>query len=328
MGLFQRAGRQGDLPELDPAFGDPAGRRLITDTERRDWRAVHTFLGAVGDPDDLDFYVRLCADVVGVQAWAGEWDAAEPHAQLPALIRGAHAIRWAWWARGGAYASETTSAQFRIFHRRLLLAQAYLTEATTRNADDPTAWAQLITCGMGLSLDLEHAWHAFREATARQRWHIGAHQAMLTVLCAKWQGSHEEMFRFARETASTAPPETGLASLVADAHVELWLALERDADDSQGYLRRPEVVADLHAAAGASIRHPAYRRRPGWQGDLNRFATAFWLAEQYDPAAEIFDVLSDLCGHRHWQYVSGNPAAAYAKARAECYAKRTAGVPR
>jgi hypothetical protein len=319
MGLFQRESRH--VPTLDPALGDPAATRLLSDLERRDWRAVHEFLRTVADPDELAFHVGLCSRAKGLQAWVGEWIDAEPRSYLPMLVRGVHTIGWAWLARGNALGKDTSEAQFRIFHRRLRMAHEYLTEAAARNPDDPTAWSELIVCGVGLALGVDEAWRRFREAVARYRWHLGAHHGLFMQLCLKWGGSDELMHRFAEETAATAPPATGLAVLVADAHVERWLYLSREGD-GRVHLRRPETRADLHAAADRSVRHPAYRRRLGWQTDHNALAMPFWIAQEYDAAAGLFDVLGDQVTERPWSYLVGTPAEAYARARDDTYRKR------
>jgi hypothetical protein len=314
-----------DVPTLDPALGDPAGARLLADLQRRDWRAVHELLSAVDDPDDLHFYVSLISPAKGLQAWIGEWADAMPRSYLPMLVRGAHAVEWAWLARGMALAKDTSAAQFRIFQRRLRLADECLTEAAARNPDDPTAWSELIVCGVGMGLGVDEASRRFREAVARHRWHIDAHAGLFMQLCRKWGGSDELLHRFAAETAETAPPDTGLAVLVADAHVECWLFINRDGG-GRDHMRRPETRADLHSAADRSVRHSGYRRRLGWQSDHNLLAMSFWLAEEYDAAAEMFDVLGDQVTTWPWNYLGGTPAQAGARVRDDTYRKRTATV--
>ena len=323
MGPFRRESPH--IPILDPTLGDPAAARLLDDLRRRDWRALHEFLRAVDDPDDLAFYIGLCSRTKGLQAWVGEWADAEPRSNLPMLVRGAHAIEWAWLARGTALARDTSVAQFRIFQRRLRLADGYLTEAANRDPHDPTAWSELIVCAVGMGLGLEETQRRFGEAVARHRWHVGAHGRLFMQLCAKWGGSDELMHRFAEETAVAAPPATGLAVLVAEAHVERWLVINRGGDGRE-YLRRPETLADLHTAAGRSVRHPAYRRRLGWQRDHNMLALPFWLAGAYDAAAELFDVLGDQVTAWPWSYLGGTPVAAFARARDDTYRRRTAGA--
>src|SRR5690348_9724572 len=98
--MFRRSSKS--VPTLDPTLGDPAAARLLADLERRDWRAVHEFLRTVDDPDHLQFYVELTTRTKGLQAWAGEWAEAEPRSHLPMLVRGVHAVQWAWLGRGAA----------------------------------------------------------------------------------------------------------------------------------------------------------------------------------------------------------------------------------
>jgi hypothetical protein len=224
-----------NIPTLDPTLGDSAAARLLADLGRRDWRAVHELLRTVDDPDDLQFYVDLTSRTPGLQAWIGQWSDAEPHSYLPMLVRGAHAVDWAWLARGTALAKDTSATQFGIFVRRLRIAQECLSEAAARNPHDPTAWSELIVCGVGMSLGID-------------------------------------------------------------------------------------------AAANQSVRHPAYRRRLGWQRDHNTFAMAFWMAEEYDAAAEMFDVLGDQVTAKPWRYLAGPPAKAFALARDAAYRRRSAAV--
>ena len=323
MGPFRRESKH--IPMLDPALGDPSAARLLACLQRRDWRALHEFLSSVDNADDLDFYVSLSSRTKGLQAWVGEWADAEPRSYLPMLVRGAHAVEWAWLARGTALARDTSVAQFRIFQRRLRMAHEYLTEAAVRNPQDPTAWSELIVCAVGMGLGVDEAQRRFREAVARYPWHRGAHAGLFMQLCQKWGGSDELMHRFAEETAATAPPATGLAVLVADTHVERWLFISRDGD-GRAHLRRPETRADLHAAADRSVRHPAYRRRLGWQRDHNTFALPFWVAQEYDAAAEMFDVLGDQVTTWPWSYLVGTPAEAFARARDDTYRKRSAAA--
>ncbi|HEX5996785.1 MAG TPA: hypothetical protein VFY84_16720 [Jiangellales bacterium] len=309
------------LPTIDPALGDRAAAGLHAHLTRRDWRSSHDFLSSVDHPDDLAFYVGVASATPGLQAWIHEWTSAEPRSFLPVLVRGAHAIEWAWQARGGARAKETSGAQFRLFAQRLKLAEDCLNEAVEREPDDPTAWALLIRTAVGRELGPAEARRRFAEAIARHRWHYRAHRLLLMQLCAKWGGSHEEMHQFADASAGAAPPGSPLGALIADAHLERWLDLPNGQD--RVYMRRPDVRTALHEAADRSVRHPAYERRPGWPIAHNAFAMAFWLADEHDAAAEQFDAVGDLVTERPWYY-HGEPAERFARARADSYARRVA----
>lgn len=311
--------RTGSVPAVDPALGDPGAAQLRADLTKRDWRAAHEFLRTVDHPDDVVFYLNVASEVPGVQAWITEWIDGEPKSTLPLLVRGAHAIEWAWQARGTAFAKDTSQAQFQMFARRLKLAEDCLNEAVERDRDDPTGWALLITTAMGRGLGVNEARRRFAEAIARHRWHVGAHLRLLTQLKAKWGGSHDEMHQFADGTVAGAPPGSPLGMLVVEAHLERWLGLP--AGEDVAHLRQPEVRAALHQAADRSVRHPAYQRRPGWPAAYNRFAMAFWVAGEYDAAAGQFDAIGDLITEWPWDCLNDGPRA-FVKARSECYAKR------
>lgn len=321
MALFKRRNRQpADIPTHDPTHGDPVAATLLSDLGNRDWRAVRDLLGSIRNPDDLHHYLGFCNDHLGVQAWIEDWIEAEPQSYLPFLVGGSHAIRWAWLGRGTKLAKDTLPAQFQLFQRRLRKAHALLVAAIERNPDDATAWAQLITCGMGMGLGLDEARHRFAEATARHRWHIGAHHALHTQLLAKWGGSHELSLEFAEATAASAPPSSGLATLVAISHVEHWV---RGDDETENHMTRPETVAALHAAADRSVRHPDYRPRPGWQDDFNAFAMVFWQADQPDAAAQMFDRIGDQVTEYPWSTFYSSYPTRFAHARDESLQLRT-----
>jgi hypothetical protein len=302
---------------IDKSMGDPGAARLQVWLAQRSWRATRDFLTAVYDPDDRAFYVSACADVDGVQEWIDEWLAAEPHSTLPLLVRGAHAVNWAWHARGGKTADHTSQDQFREFFRRLRLAENCLDEVVERDPDDTTAWAFLIRSARGRQVDRAEAQRRFDAVVKRRPHHRMAHEQMLQYLCKKWFGSHEEMFDFARSAATKAPAGSPLGALVATAHIERWLDLP--SGDDVAYMTQPEVIADLRAAADASVRHPYFRRRPGWPALHNTFAFAFACAGDWAFAAEQFDMIGDRVTEWPWQYFRADAASAFLELREDAY---------
>ncbi|MEV5742376.1 hypothetical protein AB0L30_20180 [Microbispora rosea] len=298
-------------------MGDPGAAGLRSVLAARDWRSAGSFLRSVSDPDDRAFYLNVCGSVKGVQDWADEWIAAEPGSTLPLLVKGAHGIRWAWEARGAATADQTSDQQFREFHRRLKMAEDCLDEVVERDPDDVAAWSFLVVSARGRQVGREEALRRFHAATSRHPGHLHTHTQMLQWLCAKWFGSEEEMFAFARRTVADAPPGSPLGRLVAEAHLEKWLSLDRGEDDE--YMTRPDVRAELRAAADRSVRHPAYRRRPGWPEDHNVFACAFVLAADHVAARERFEALGDLVTETPWRYL-GDPGGICARMRQIAYA--------
>lgn len=290
-------------PIIDPAMGDPLAARLIAASKQGDWRTIRDLLIDVEHPDDHMFYVDAAAYVKGVERWIDEWVTAEPRAALPLLVKGAHAIHWAWEARGNGRASTVSREAFKIFFKRLKLAEDCLDEVTERDPDSATPWALLVILGRGRELGVEETRRRFHEATRRHRWHLAAHDQMLQQLCRKWRGSHELMHEFADETVAQMPAGSPLGRLTAIAHLERCVDLERR-DEAEAYMGSAEVRADLHAAADRSVRHPDYPRRPGWPLSHNAFAMAFSLAKDWTAAAEQFDAIGGLMTEWPWEYLN------------------------
>lgn len=314
---FKRAG--GSTVVIDPCLGDATARRLDEAAGRGDWHAVSALITPVEDQDLRAFYVGVLADRGGPQPWIGRWLTAQPQSALPHLVRGAHAVHWAWEARGSGAASTVSQEQFAAFFQRLEVAEDSLEEAVRIDPGDATAWAELINTAIGRQLGVDEAERRFQEVVARHRWHRSAHARMLQRKCAKWGGSDELALEFARSTVEQMPAGCTLGSMVAVAHFEAALRADGATED---YLGRPEVLAEVHAAADKSVRHPRFRRIPGHQTADGWFALVFQLAGDHPAAAERFDAIGDLPTELPWGYYR-DAARAYARCRTRAY--RAAG---
>lgn len=307
--------RGGKRVVLDPCLGDTTARRLDTAAERGDWSTVATLLAPIEDQDLRAFYVGVLAARSGPQPWIDQWRTAEPGSALPCLVKGAHAIQWAWEARGNGTASTVSEVQFAAFFKRLKVAEDNLDEAVSRDPADATAWAELITTALGRQLGLDEAERRFKEVVARHPWHRAAHARMLQQKCAKWGGSDELALAFARDVVTRMPAACSLGSLVAVAHFEAGLQSDGPTED---YLARPEVLAEVHAAADRSVRHADFRRIPGHQTADGWFALVFHLAGDHTAAAERFDAIGDQPTEMPWGYYR-DAARAYKRYRTKAY---------
>jgi hypothetical protein len=70
-------------------------------------------------------------------------------------------------------------------------------------------------------------------------------------VAAKWGGTDEMMFGFAREICAGAPDGAGVHVLIADAHFERWLSAF-----TRGYWKRPEVREEIIQAAKRCLTSP------------------------------------------------------------------------
>ncbi|MEU4618386.1 DUF4034 domain-containing protein [Actinoplanes sp. NPDC023801] len=304
-------------PVIDPTHGDPRARALMNALAVQDRNTVRACLADVHDPDARAFLISLAADVPGVQDWIPRWVEEEPDSTLPLLLRGCHAVWWAWEARGAAYAKHTSQEQFDEFFRRLRLAENCLDEVTRRTPEDTTAWAFLTASARGRQIGPEEAAARFDAVVKYAPEHVMAHEQRLQYLCAKWSGSHEEMFAFARESASKATPGSQVHNIVAAAHIEYWLRLPSGED--QEHMRHPQVRQELIAAANQSVLHPSFRFVPGWPSRANTFAMALHMSGEFGWAARVFDVVGDHVTDWPWSY-RGNAAKRFVSARKDAYA--------
>lgn len=255
------------------------------------------------------------ADVEGIETWIPAVLAAEPDSALALLVSGARRVSWAWEARTAYRAKHVSREQFQTFHERLRGAEDELYEVAEREPGWVTPWYFLQRAGRGLQVGQEVSWLRFEAAVRRCPEHLGAHEQQLQQVCAKWSGSHEKMHEFARTSMLKGTEGGPLGGLVALAHLEHWGELDRVEDTA--YIRRPDVVAELHEAADRSVRHPAYGRPRGWLSTYNTFAMAFSLAGEKKAAAELFNALEGRVTEFPWDYLSGDPAKAFSKWRAK-----------
>ncbi|MFC7480372.1 hypothetical protein ACFQX7_10445 [Luedemannella flava] len=166
-------------------------------------------------------------------------------------------------ARGSASARNTSPEQFAEFHRLSALAADASKRAIALNPDDPYPWVTRMSTNFAGG---EHAdFHrAMDEAVRRDPVNFEAHLSAVSFLCAKWYGSHEQMFAAARGPAAAAPAGSPVVMLPLLAHFEY--ALREYGFDSRSesltakrsYFHRPEVIAEIQACA-AKWRAPASR---------------------------------------------------------------------
>ena len=317
MPIFRR-GRKGPTLAPDRTLGNARARRLLAAGAEGDWETVRDGLSTATDWDERELVLSVVTEQPEAAAWIQEWVAAEPDSPLALTADGANRVYGAWEVRGGGFTA--SSEQFAAFHALLAEAEDQLRRAAAADVTDPTPWVFLLVAARGLEVDPDELEARFAEVTARHATHRFAHNQMLQGLTAKWGGSHDTMFGFARRASERAPEGSGLHSLVAEAHVERNVAyMFSQPPDRQGfeeYWRRPKVVEEVRAAAERSVLSPAFTEYARAAFDRNLFAYCFWMADLVDDAAPIFAALGDVVSDYPWYYL-GDSGQAYARARDE-----------
>jgi hypothetical protein len=283
---FRKRRFDADAVEINEFMHDDGAEQLRAALLRRDWGTAREIL-ATDDPEHFMEYVSVAAHTEGVQEWIEGPIRDEPDSTLPLLIRGARAVSWAWDARGGGLGDTIPPDVVRVWFARLQLAEDCLAEVVERDPGNAEAWHYLVTLGRARQLPLEERWRRFHRLIEINPAHLYGHTQMLNNLMAKWSGSTEAMFDFARSRAA-ACPGTHVPVLIAQAHIEhRWRTGGRE------WLERDEVAAELHAAAHQSFWHDGYENSLVTPIVWNNFAYTLTYARHFKPAWNIYEAIGE-----------------------------------
>ncbi len=251
----------------------------VTAYRAGDWQPGAALLADLGtDWDRRAHAVQQLGDAAAddegpLKAWreSGSADAAAVHAQgLVAL---------AWQIRTSFTPEHVSEDQWAGFFRVLEDAEAATRAAAEAAPDDPTPWWTMVTVARGRQYENDDFRAVWAELVARDPLHRQGHEQALQYWCAKWFGSHEQMFAFADEAVAKAPKLAGLGLVAAheaeEKKVEAWKS------DRTG--RALDVV--LPWLAGEGQDHPANLR------DRAYAAKALVVNGRCDEAVEQFKVL-------------------------------------
>jgi hypothetical protein len=272
---------------VDLLLGDPSAHQLRGALTVGDWTAARAILARPANAEHAALLMRTAAGTSGVQQWIEGAIRDDPQSIYPLLVRGAHAVLWAWEARGTGRSGTVGEEQWKIWFARLKLAENCLDEVLERDPACAEAWHYLVILGRARQLSFDERWLRFDHLIALEPTHSMGHVQMLNNVMAKWSGSDEQMFAFARDRAARYPG-TALPGLIVAAHLE-----HRFANGGNEYLERQEIGDELVEAGRQSIWHPDFRQTATTPLLWNRFAHAFARADRFAEAAWCFERIGD-----------------------------------
>lgn len=237
-------------------------------------------------------------------------------------------LRAAWDVRTGAWAEDVGEERFARFHAMLDPVFESLSHAAELSPR-PDAWNWFQWFGLAVGLPREQLDQTWERIVSLAPGHVDSLYTRMQVLCHKWQGSHEEMFSFARDVMLDARPGEQTLELLPRAHIERFTVLLREAEPetygqirvlAQEYFGDRAVMGEVAHAADLWLRggpdHPRLARA------AHSFGAVLHLGGQEDLAARALS----LAGRRVpkdslWAHAFPHPPADYVRAR------RRLGVP-
>jgi hypothetical protein len=139
------------------------------------------------------------------------------------LLLGSAQTTAGWQERGAARAKYTSEEQFRGLVNFTQRARRTLHRAASLDPDDVAPWAALMPVALGAPTHRGEAAEVYEEVVKRVPDLVLATSRRLQSVAAKWYGSHDEMFAFARAGVVGLPDGHPLLALIPAAHIEMHL---------------------------------------------------------------------------------------------------------
>lgn len=304
---------EGDFVEPDDALDDVDVRSARAAALGGDWRPAAHLLAATTDADArFDRLDVLARAGLRRRAWLEAWLRERPLDRDALALRAQLAALRAWEIRGGDWRAQNPDR----FLDALADAESYAREAIALAPTDPCPHVTLVTIARGQQVDHDELDRRLAGLARLAPHHRQGHEQALQYTCAKWFGSAEEMFRFARDASGRAPEGSAAALLVVAAHVEHWMTL----------VGRATALADKHMtseATRAEIAAAESRWRDGDSGPSpvgrvaahNLLAFAWWLCQDAAAAQEHLAVTREHLSETPWAYAD-EPSLVHARAQA------------
>jgi hypothetical protein len=294
---------------LDPAAAHPELGMLRTALRGHDWAACRAVLDAAS-PGGRSALLNHASDERGVDEFLRYVLQTRPEDSAAAALLALNLVDIGWEVRGSGWAADVPADRFALFHDRLRQAEAVLIDAAARCPADPALWVARLVTARGLRLGQAETRRRYDRLAATDPHHLTGQWQFLQSLCPKWGGAWPALHAWAWEAMAAAPPGAVQGTLVADAHLEQWMAIAgSDLDAAAAYLASEPVRGALHRAAQHSVWHPQFRAEHGWVQAASSFAMAFSLMGDRPAAAATFARLGPLAHRWPWEYLGDDVAA-------------------
>ncbi|WP_327369318.1 hypothetical protein [Streptomyces sp. NBC_01217] len=296
---------------------DTALRTALTSAAEGDHGPARELLAATREHTQWelrDGYVsRLAEAALHNPGWLDAWLTESPEDPDAALVRADLCIDRAWEIRTAERARHVSRDQFQAFFALLEDAAPLIGRAADLNPADPVPWRIALTHARGGQAPRDVFEEYWSQALARDPHHYGCHAAALQYLCAKWYGSHEEMFAFAESAADAAPPGSKLHALPLFAALE-YVVLSPSSNTPAGAdPYEPRVAAAVTRARDLSAAYePGSHEAAGFR---NHLALMLLRTGRWDEALEAFRSIGVHATKYPWAHFGDDPRQEFLETR-------------
>lgn len=163
----------------------------------------------------LDAMISII-DGIGVQGrWDSiykniqEWKQHSPGLPGPPIVESLYWDAYAWYARGGGYASKVTDTGWELFKERLEKAEKVLLDSKAYASDNPLWYYQYIKVAVGLGWDKPELLQLLQEAVRKQPDFYQTYFIAAAAMSPKWGGSYALMDKIATSSAEITRKQEG-----------------------------------------------------------------------------------------------------------------------
>lgn len=294
-------------PSLDETFGDSYGLFIKKNLAQKNANSVFQLIAKDQNPHTQSLYIDIATQFLHSKE-ADTIVSDNPSQALAYTIRGAAKVKWAWDARSRQLAQHLSKQQIEMFLSFLNSAVEDLHKAIKMDPTTVLPYVYLIPTLMGLEAEIDDIFKVFQQGKKKHLGNFQLHKNMLIASTAKWLGSHERMFDFARTNAKESIGECSLLPiLIIMAHIEYHLYLrgiENKPHEAEVYAYRKDIIEEARQAYVESLGKKNCTF--GKQDLIARNYAAYWfyVSNQKDLLKKEMKIIGTRYIIQPWGYLS------------------------
>lgn len=256
-------------------------------------------------PGRYGLVIAALADWSGRPEWLDGWVWYASHLPESWMVRGAHAVSWAFQVHQPGFRQPQGMLAMHTFFKRLEQAEEDLGKAVELAPGNPEPYAWRIASGGALGCSRKELEQRFQALTRCAPEHFQGHSNLLIALYRRPESSDNELFSFARRLSDQAPPGSLLHALIAQAHVERWAmqVFSEGPESASTAIRQPQVDAELRAAWQRLFGAADYRPDVLEPVVAGYFAVAFYLAQDRQGVADAMKPIGQYAVSYPWSHL-------------------------